>query len=286
MRRSLLISAGVLLFLVVFWLGLMANFPGAALSRLVESRINGMSGVKASLSPAKLGLLGISVESLKLSWSSGKRQLPLVTFNDVYVPLSWRLNEGIPLQAAIGEEGWLDLFLAWDGGVLDVEGAEIELADIPVWKSIKDIKLKGLFSLKGSLSFPKGNKRRKGRGMPTGTIGGTGKNLEISSIKVMGASLPPARLESLEIKIKSGKNINVERFVFKGDMQGSVTGSITPNGNNLERSALRLQIATSFRQGWLNSLGTLKPLLEAFLTDGRLKGSINGTVGKPNWRKG
>ncbi len=277
--------AGIVLFLLIFWLGLMANFPGEALSRLIEAKAAQTPAIKLSLSPAEMNFFGVSLPSCKVEWRRPNSPVMLLSLKEVYIPISWRLFSGLPMEVAMGEEGLLNLFLAWEGGEVEIEGSGIRLEDIPAWNALAPLRVKGGLEFAGNMKFQPPAKGKFTSGVPSGEINGKAVNLEISNLVVLGNKLPAARLESLDLKVKSGKRIVVERFNFRGDMQGNLTGTIIPRGGRWENSSLQLKIKSSIRQSWLQGLGALQPLVESFLNQGRLDGSLTGTIARPKWRK-
>ncbi len=281
MRWIGLTFLGAALFLLVFWLGLAAHFPGEAFSRLIASRINRNPNLNAVLSPASLGLASLRIGRLSLEAPYADLPKPLFTLREVKISLTWRLAEGLPVTGMIGKSGRLDLFYPWNGGELSVSGSDLRLEEITALAALRPLRLRGGVSFTGSWRIPPSAPGRRSPRIPEGRITGKGEGLVLDNLEVMGARLPRMRLDSVELRLKSGNRIEVERLDFRGDVQGTVTGFIQPRISNPKASALRLKLAVLFRPAWLQRLGAMRVAAESFLKNGRLEGVLSGTLGRP-----
>lgn len=286
MRTIAWVLLGAFFILLVFWVGLMINFPGAALSRLVETRISGgVPSLRAALSPASLGWSGIHFQTLRLSYQQQGEAAPLITLNDVSISLSWRLWSGLPVTGSLGEHGRFEVFVPWEaGGTFSISGAELPLERIPAIAVFTPVQVRGRLTFTGNAEWP--GLDGKLRSFPAGTLIAKGEQLELLPFEVFGAKLPSVRLESMDIHITTGKQITFERFEFKGDLQGKITGTLRPRLPNFGRTNLQLRLAAAVRPEWLNRLGALQPLAQGFLKNGRFEGQLRGTIAKPSFRPG
>jgi hypothetical protein len=283
MRKLALIVLGALLFLAVFWIGLMVHFPGAALSRMIESRLASMPMLSASLSPARLGVTGLHFESLRFSLRRPEGPVSLIALKDLAISLTWRLWNGLPVQGSIGDRGRLQLFAPWEAQPLSIAVTDVALEKVPGLAVIKPIQVSGRVSLSGTVDL--GGQRPKRRAsFPKGSLTARAEQLEVRELNIMGTALPPAKLETVALEVTLGERIQFDRLEFRGDLQGNVTGSIRPRPANLLQSDLQLNVTASFRPEWLERLGPLQALVQGFLKDGRLRASVHGTVARPKLR--
>ena len=96
---------------------------------------------------------------------------------------------------------------------------------------------------------------------------------------------PRLRLDSAELRPTSPNRNEVQPLDFRGDVQGEITGFIQPRISNPSSSALRLKLAASFRPAWLQRLGSMRVAAESFLNNGRLEGTLSGTLGRPRLQR-
>ena len=269
--------------LLVFWLGVIVNFPGESLSRMVEAQAKiAAPQLVLKLQPASLGLLSINLDTVIVHLRQGDSTVKVVELKEVSIPLSWRLFSGLPLQAMIGAEGEVDLFIGWGGQRVEVEASAIRLEDIPAWEAMVGAKIKGGLDLIGAFNIPKIVPNKPPQPL-MGELTGSLAGVEIENLKVMGASIPNAKIDSVDLKILGGKTIELTKFAFKGDIQGEIKGSLTPQMARIESSRLDLELNAAFRETWLNGLGALKPIADSFLKNGRITGHIAGTLNQPKW---
>ena len=281
MRNSAIISAAILLLILIFWAGFAANFPGEALSRVVAARLNRLPNIEARLSPASLGLMSISMDELGINLAQQGQKL--IVLEDVRIPFTWSLFSGLPVEAGIGEAGGLELFIPWEEGELTVNGTELRIEDIPGVAAMKPATLSGNFAFSGKFQITGKSASGRGGGLPEGELTARAQKLQLARFAVMGTTLPPARLESAELTVKTGKRINVEKLALRGDVQGGLEGYILPRPSAFAASPIQLKVTVSFKESWLQKLGALRPLVDGFLKNGRLEADLRGSVGKPSF---
>lgn len=284
MRKSAIIIASALLLLLIFWGGFAANFPGEALSRLIEARLNRLPNIEARLSPASLGLISIGVDDFSLNLIQPGR--PLLVLKDLRIPFSWALFSGLPVEARLGSDGELDAFIPWEEGEMTVNGKALRLEDIPGFKALAPATLRGAVAFSGKFQLTPNSRGRAANALPEGKLTARAEAVELANLAVLGAVLPVTRLESVDISVKTGKRIEVERITLKGDVQGSVKGFIQPRMASPGRSPMQLNVAVSFNQAWMGRLGPMRPLVEGFLKNGRLEAVLRGTLGSPSFKLG
>ena len=275
---GLLVSA---LCILVFWWGLLVNFPGEALSRMISAQIERSPVISAKIQPAELRWNRIEFPEISFLWRGVGSSVPLVSLKDLSIPLSWGLLNGVRAAAALGREGRLEIFLPWGEAELTVSGSGLRMEEIPAFRLFRPIQVGGKFAFEGAWKKP--NFRAKLH-IPEGVLTGTGENLSVENIEWFGFKFPATRLESVELRIKTGDRIEVEKGTFRGDIQGSIGGFISPQIGAPRRSVLRLEMTAAFRQDWLRQLGNLRQLLEERINAGRLQVSIQGTLERPVFR--
>lgn len=284
MKRTALVSAAVGLFLLVFWVGFVLNFPGAALSRAIEYRINTVPSLQVRLSPAALGWAGLEIDSFRLSVAQPGLPQPLIVLQNVRIPIAWALLSGLPVRARLGKEGQLDLFIPWEEGELRVAGAGLRLEEIPALARMGPVRLRGGVSFSGRMQLSNGMRRGRLTQLPPGSLSGRADGVELSNMEIAGARLPVTRLESVRMDLKFGKRLEVEQIVFQGDLQGKVSGFIQPRLTAIKSSPLQLKLAISFRKEWLDKLGPMRQIVTSFLKNGRLEGVVRGSLANPSLR--
>jgi hypothetical protein len=107
------------------------------------------------------------------------------------------------------------------------------------------------------------------------------EGVEIRDLELAGAVLPPLRLETVEGHVSLGRMVQVESLVFRGDAQGNLSGTITPNLDRPGDSRLNLSLTLVLQPAWLGQLGDFKPVAEGLLPGGRLDGTIEGALAAP-----
>ncbi len=284
MRKTGWVLLGGVLVLVVFWAGLIANFPGAALSRMIESKISALPSLEASLSPATLGWSGINFQTFRLSYQRPGGAHPLLALEDVSVALTWRLVNGLPVSGRLGDQGRLDFFVPWQPGEnFAMSGAELPLEKIPAIAVFTSMQMRGRLTFSGNIAWP-GITGKKPRAFPAGHLIASAEELEVLQLELLGIEFPTAKWESMDLEITTGDQIKVDRLDFRGDLQGSVTGTLRPRLSNFGQTKLQLKVAASFRQAWLSRLGAFRPVVQGFLRGGRLEGNLRGTIAKPRFQ--
>lgn len=279
MRKPAIVSAAVLLLVLIFWIGIAVNFPGEALSRVVVARLNRLPNIEARLSPASLGLISINMEELRIDLAQPGQTL--IVLENVRIPFSWGLFSGLSVEAQIGKDGRLKLFIPWEEGELTINATALRLEEIPGFAALKPVTLRGGLEFSGKFQMKQNAAAGRGGQLPQGEFSARAQAVELARITVMGANLPPTRLESAVLKVKTGKRINVESFNIRGDVQGGLKGFIQPRSGAFAKSPIQLSVTVSFKDSWLRKLGAMRPLVEGFLKNGRLEANLRGSVGKP-----
>jgi hypothetical protein len=279
MKRIGIILLCLLLVLGAFWLGLMLNFPGESVSRYLEGQVNRRQVFDLSLTPAELRWNRLTVEKAELRRRDNPQAAPLFLLHDFAVPITWRLILGLPARGAIGEDGSVEAFLPWrDGGEGWLEGTLV-LQQVPLPEVFRPVAWEGRLRFSGR--FQLNAQARSGVQLPPGRLEGSASDLVVKGITVGTFSLPDTRLTALNWALESGRTLTLQTLDFDGDLKGSGSGTITPNLRAPRNSLLALRVQSSFRNGWLEQLGTFKPLLESFMERGRITVSLEGTVGQP-----
>lgn len=282
MRRLGIVLLAILVTLGGVWVGVMWKFPGDAVSRYVESRVNRSQGFILALRPAEMRWNRLYIPRAEIRRRDKPQSPPLFILTDFTVPVSWRLVLGLPARAVLGKKGQVEIFLPWAEGGKAVLKGDLLLEEVALPAVLHPIVLRGHFKFSGE--FTMGPAARAGTELPVGTLEGRGTDLLIAGIKLGGMVLKETRLSNIELRIRTGKEVRMERVTFRGDIQGSVTGRVTPNLGNPRQSLLGLQINASFKEAWLAGLGRSRPLAESFLNKGRLTLTLDGTIGRPRAR--
>jgi hypothetical protein len=235
-----------------------------------------------TLSPVRLTPFGLRSDRLVIRDASAPNGAPLMILSDVRVPVSPSLFRGAPLRASIGTEGSVSGFMAWDGSDITVDQLSARLEDFPIAGALPGVSAKGKVTLSAQFHPPPARPGAKAE-IPEGEIRGKLEAVEISGLSAAGVSLPVTRLQDVDISVKTGRVVQIDRFETRGDVAGTVKGTITPNADRPQDSRLALTVATTLRQGWIQEAGVLRPILEGFFPGGRVEGTLNGTLGVPNW---
>jgi len=119
--------------------------------------------------------------------------------------------------------------------------------------------------------------------IPDGEIRGRVESVEIAGIDVAGTKLPVTRLQDIDVNVRTGRTVQIERIEARGDLQGTMQGSIVPSVARPQDTRLSLTVAATLRPAWIQETGALRPILEGFFPGGRIEGGLNGTTGHPNW---
>ncbi|HKI98340.1 MAG TPA: type II secretion system protein GspN [bacterium] len=279
MKRLGIIVLVIVVILGAFWLGLMLNFPGASVSHYVERQVNRHEGFDLVLTPAELHWNGLYVARAELRRRDNPAAAPLFTVTDFSIPITWRLIRGLPATGVIGKGGRVDAFLPWAlGGEARLSG-RVDMATVPLPAVLNPIAVGGDLAVQGH--FIMDAAAQAGASLPDGELRLTGQNVSVSGVKVAGVALPDTRLEAISATLETGRTVNLRQFEFRGDLQGTAQGTITPNLRDPRSSLLALRVTTVFRDTWLAQLGDLRPIVQSFLNRGRVAVSLSGTVGRP-----
>ena len=282
MRRLGIFLLAILVTLGGVWAAVMWKFPGDAVSRYVEGRVNRSQGFILALRPAEMRWNRLYIPRAEIRRRDKPKSPPLFVLTDFTVPVTWRLIWGLPVRAVLGKTGRVEIFLPWGEGEKAILNGDMMLEEVPLPAVIGPIALKGHIVFSGE--FTMSSAARAGTELPSGTLEGKGTDLTITGVRVGGKILQVTRLSSLNLRIHTGKEVRMEKVVVRGDVQGDITGRITPNLQNPRKSLLGLQINVSFKNAWLAGLGPLRPVAESYLKNGRLTLTLDGTIGRPRLR--
>ena len=278
MRTLLWIAGTIAFFLVAFWIGFVNHFPGAALSRYLERNLNRDPRYFASIAPAELKWNRLVIPQIRIDGGPGGTPKFLVAFNDTEIPLSFNMLSGATARTTVGGFGSLELFWPWEPGVVRVSAREIRLEAIPALAQLPVKRINGRLEFDGEFTPTDG-------GLPQGRLRGRLIGVEIGEFAILGLNIGRTRLDEVRFQLSLGRVIQVETFTLQGDVQGQITGSITPRVNRPQASLVNLQVDLAIAPQWIEQLETLGPIVESFLDEGRLRGNLRGTVGKPTFRK-
>lgn len=281
MRTPLLVLAAVLLFLVVFWAGLVRHFPGEALGRYLEARLSTDPRVQVELEPVRLGWTGVRVQRARVRGRVRGEAVPVVAFHDLEIPLSFSLLQGLSLYGALGRSGSLEVYWPWRGGPLQLEGRGVRLEDVPALALVRPARVRGSLSLSGTLDPA----AARSGGLPEGRLRGTAQGVQVGRAEIMGQSLPTTRLEEVRFRVGLGEVIELRELNLRGDVQGTVTGTLRPRLSAPRRSPIDLEVALAMRPGWVQQFGSFAPIVESFLRGGRLEATLGGTLARPTMRR-
>ncbi len=282
MRRLGIFLLAFLVTLGGVWVGVIWKFPGHAVSRYVEGRVNRSQGFILALRPAEMRWNRLYIPRAEIRRRDKPKSPPLFVLTDFTVPVTWRLVWGLPVRAVLGKKGRVEVFLPWNEGEKAVLNGDMLLEEVALPAVMSPIALKGHFIFSGE--FTMNSAARAGTELPSGTLEGKGTNLTITGVTVGGKILQMTRLSKIDLRIHTGKEVKMENVLVQGDIQGNVTGRMTPNLRNPRQSLLGLQINASFRPAWLAGLGRLRPVAESYLKKGRLTLTLDGTIGRPRLR--
>lgn len=280
--RAIFIAVGLILFFaLVYWIGMMVNFPGDAGSRYIESLVNRNRRIVMRMSPLELKWNRFVAERVALDALVGNSVRSIITFHDAEFPLSFGLFNGLTFRATTAGRGRLEGFWPWDESDARVDVTALRLAEVPIVQWLHPARIDGELTIRSTLS----KSASAQNGWPSAQIRGQGKNISIEGVEFMGVNLPATHLEHLGIQLRLGQSIDVEQFSLRGDIQGSIRGTVTPAIQQLEQTALNLDVELAFRPEWIDDWGDLVPILQAYLDQGRLVGTLRGTPARPIFRK-
>jgi type II secretion system protein N len=265
----------VAVFAMALILGLMAYFPGESLARYISLQAERSLGLPVKLSPIQVGLTGLTADSLEIRMGESK---PFVLRN-VHAPWTWRWVTEFPLSARLGSEGIIELGWGW-AGMVSVTGKSIAVQDLPLAMLPKDTRIQGRLDVIANAG-PIAMRPAGFREIPQGRLEVKLEGFEAANLQIAGVSLPPIRFDSAEARLGLGRTVQLEGATFRGDAQGTASGTIVPNLDRLTDSRLSLNVSLQVQRAWMDRLGDLRPLAEGFLPGGRLEGAVEGTVGAP-----
>ncbi len=284
MMRRLLIGGGIALaVLLIFWIGLMVHFPGEALSTFAERRMGAALGRPVTLSPATLRGLSISVARIDIPPLPGSAaRVGGVTLSNVRLSL---LGMGtLPLRAQNGDTGRLSASWSWLIGSVQLNAANVPLEALAGLGGSRAIRVQGLLSLQARLgSLPAGPPRTWQR-LPEGAVSGQLQDMTMQGFEAVGQPLPPLSLARVEFSAALGENIEITQVALTGDIDGQLSGQLTPRMAQLGQSRINLQVQATPKPAWLQQLGGMQPVVQGFLQDGRLEAALQGTLANPSFR--
>ena len=116
MRRLGIFLLAFLVTLGGVWVGVVWKFPGHAVARDVEGRVDSSQGVILALHPAEMRWNQLYIPRAEIRRRDKPKSPPLFVLTDFTVPVTWRLVWGLPARAVLGKKGWVEVFLPWDEG--------------------------------------------------------------------------------------------------------------------------------------------------------------------------
>lgn len=279
MKRLGIIVLVLVVLVAAFWVGLMLNFPGQSVSRFVERQVNRHEGFDLNLSPAELRWNRLYVARAELRRRDNPAAPPLLTVKDFSIPVTWRLFLGLPVYGEIGNGGHVSAFLPWSVGGEALLDGDVDVGSVPLPPVLRPLAVAGKVHVQGH--FTMDAQAQAGQQLPSGDLALNARNVQVTGVRVAGITLPPTRLDSVQADLEVGNRVVLRHVAFRGDLQGTAEGSLTPNLRNPRNTPLALRITIAFRDTWLAQLGGLRPILEGFMNRGRVTVSLSGTVGRP-----
>lgn len=282
MMRKFLIGGGIaLMVLLIFWIGLMVHFPGEALSTFAERRMGTVLGRPVKLTPATLRGLSVRVARIDVPPLPGAARGG-VTLSDVRLSL---LGLGaLPLRARIGETGRLAASWSWLHGGVRFSAADVPLDALANLSPGQAPRVQGLASLQLRLArLPSGPPQHWPR-LPDGALSGQLADVTVQGLEAVGQTVPPLSLNRVDFTATLGENIEITQVALSGDIDGQLSGQITPRLAQLGQSRIDLQVRATPKPAWLQRLGALQPMVQGFLRDGRLDAVLQGTLANPSFR--
>lgn len=282
-RLTQIIGAGIL-FGIVFWIGFLYSFPGAAFSEFIEGRLAAATGQTVDMQPAVMRWNGITIPQVRFRVGASAADTPPIVLNDLTVPFGPALLSGIPLHATIASQGSLYLYWPWGDGQVEFAVEGIALESIPAVRSIVKYPLKGTLRLNGELQREAGKPlAAKGR-LPGGFINGEITGLTIEGFEILTKPLPAVKLNVIRFELALGERVEIQTLSFDGDLKGKLEGTIQPNLKAPGKSRLQLTVTAAFRDKWLDGLGEFRPIAETYLDNGQFKARLGGTLNRPQFR--
>lgn len=277
MRTALWILAGLAWFVVIFWAGFVSHFPGAALSRYLESLANRDPRVSVRIAPAVLGWGGLSIPQIRVDGTITDQPAFLLSLNDTEIPLSWSLWDGASLSAGLGGSGRVELFWPWEPGEMRFSGRDIRLEQVPALSQLPVQRVQGRADFEGTAVL-------RPDAAPQGKVRVRVQGLEVDGVAVLGQTIPTTRFEDVQLQGALGPSLRLESLTLRGDLEGSLSGTLSPQWARPEYSPMDLQIDLTFRPEWIQQLGPLAPVAEQMLDQGKLAGTLRGTPTRPIFR--
>jgi type II secretion system protein N len=274
-RSRLGIWAG-LAAVVFFAAGVAATFPGESVARYVGQQMEAGLGIPVSLTPVRVTWRGLAADRLEIRAPGA-----VLAAQNLRIAWGWGWFSGLPVDARIGTDGTVEAVWSWNGG-LAVNVNSVQLQDLPL-RLPGDAKITGRISLNARLEPPQ--QGRPPGELPQGQVDMRAEGIEIGGVKLVGAAMPPLRLELVEGRGTLGPIVRIETLTFRGDAEGSVTGTVAVNPARFGDSRLQLNVTLALLRPWINQLGDLRPLAEGFLPGGRLEGTVEGTVAAPTFTR-
>lgn len=284
MMRKFLIGGGiVLMVLLIFWLGLTAHFPGEALSTFAERRIGAALGRPVKMTPATLRGFSVTVARVDIPPLPGTAARGGgVTLSDVRLSL---LGLGaLPMRAQVGEAGRLSASWSWLHGGIQLSATDVPLNALTNLGGSLPFDVQGAASLQARLArLPDGPPQRWGR-LPEGAVSGQLVGVTMQGLAAVGQPLPPLSLNRVDFSATLGENIEITQVAVSGDIDGQLSGQVTPRMAQLGQSPINLQVRATPNPAWLQRLGGLQPMVQGLLQDGRLDAVMQGTLASPSFR--
>jgi hypothetical protein len=244
---------------------------GAALGRTVR------------LSPAALRGLSVTVARIDIPPLPGTAARGAgVTLSDVRLSL---LGLGaLPLRARIGEAGQLSASWSWLHGGVQFSATDVPLDALSGLGGSQPMRVQGLASLQARLArLPDGPPQRWPR-LPDGAVSGQLADVTMQGFEAIGQTLPPLSFSRVDFTATLGENVEITQVALSGDIDGQISGQVTPRMAQLGQSRINLQVRATPKPAWMQRLGGLQPMVQGFLQDGRLDAVLQGTLANPSFR--
>jgi type II secretion system protein N len=284
--KALLAFIAVLILLVVALLaGFRQQFPGEAVAKYIESQAQRQTGLQLDIEPIQLEWTRLSTPSVTFPRPPQFWMFPLETLarlDQVTLPFLPILQfQQLLVQAQLYQS---DLKLAVDlprMNTLNISLDELMLQQVPLVNMLPFGFPAGVLSLEGEIKNL-AQLQRKQQHLPIGTLQGTLTDfrfrLNQKHLLLKGLSITELNLSEVLYEISMQQQlIEISQLTLRGDLEGSVTGSIRLNERNLLESRIDLDLKVRLSQKLQNQLGSLTMMLQGFRCGDFFDVKIRGT---------
>ncbi|MBC8259321.1 MAG: type II secretion system protein GspN [SAR324 cluster bacterium] len=282
-------SIGLLLILLLAFWGFKQNFPGKQMANTVSVKLSSLTGIPFEIQNFELGWTKIHTTEIALrtpKWLARTPDIRLLILEKIELPfspiitsgnvgISGKLHEGtVFVSTGLLKQKKLNISL--DGALLE---------RIPLFSIVPYVFVSGALSFSTIIENFHALQQQKTK-LPEGSLKG---KITDTRIRIAGGTalldlhIPELDLTEVQFELQLGPKISIKKFQLKGDLEGTIEGSIRLNEKNPQMSLLNLDVRLTPSASLKQELLSINTLLRSFQCGETISINIKGPLSRPNF---